>query len=279
MPGPRRISPPLSLKRLNNQSRFNSPNITFIRERTRANTKAEKNPEVLNPVIILSTNNTINTVIMNDISPSVRKLIGNVRIRNIVPMVAFAKAINIPAIVALKKPLTCTPGIKYAAIKTASPINRISTINFIFYKIRISILLFICFIILITSCQTSTENTNNFKSIKFELSADSSKIILKGLEHNIILSLKKDTLSSEEWQNLFSVYVKPLGADESSSLPVNGNYSISDNNIFFSPDTSFIKGHTYDAVFIYPQYYSVSSALSRKSLPGKMTTIENHFDF
>lgn len=244
-----------------------------------ANIKAEKNPDVLNPVIILSTNNTINTVIKNDIRPSVRKLIGNVRMRNIVPMVVFAKASNIPAIVALKNPLTCTPGIMYAAIKTASPINRISIINFIFYKIRISILLFIGLNILITGCQTSTENISNFKLIKFELNADSSKIVLKGLEHNIIQSLKKDTLSSEEWQSLFSVYVKPSGADENLSRTVGGIYSISDNNIFFSPDTSFIKGHTYDAVFIYPQYYSVSSALSRKSLPGKMTTIEDHFDF
>ncbi|HCN84662.1 MAG TPA: hypothetical protein DIT07_13740 [Sphingobacteriaceae bacterium] len=132
---------------------------------------------------------------------------------------------------------------------------------------------------LTTGCQTSTEQKENFKAIKFELNTDSSKIVLKGLEHNIIQSLKNDTLSSEEWQSLFAVYGKPSGANENLSVPVEGKYSITDNNIVFSPDSSFTKGHTYDAVFIYPQYYSVSSALSNKSLPGKMATIENHFDF
>ena len=73
---------------------------------------AEKNPLVWKLVIRLSTNKTINTVIIKDISPSVRKLIGKVNNLKIVPMVAFARAISTPAIIALQKFATSTPGIR-----------------------------------------------------------------------------------------------------------------------------------------------------------------------
>jgi hypothetical protein len=252
----------------------------LIIDSTTAKNKAEKNPDVLNPSIILSTKSTIKTLIINDIKPSVKKLTGNVRIRNIVPMVAFARASSIPAIRALKNPSTCTPGIRYAAIKTATPISKISIINFIFFKIRLGSLIIVCCLnILLSACHSKTEKADNFKTIKIELNADSSKIILKGLEHNIIESLNNDTLRSEEWQSLFAIYAKPRGAEESLSEPIQGKYMISNNDIIFLPDSSFEKGHTYDAVFTYPQYYSTSSALSYKTLPGKLATIENHFDF
>ena len=68
---------------------------------------------------------------MNDINPKVKKLIGKVSILKRKPIVAFAKAIKIPAIIADKNPSTCTPGIKKAASTTAKPINRISIISFI----------------------------------------------------------------------------------------------------------------------------------------------------
>lgn len=48
-----------------------------------------------------------------------------------VPMVAFASAIKIPASIALPKPLTLTPGKKYAASATATPINKTSMISLI----------------------------------------------------------------------------------------------------------------------------------------------------
>lgn len=141
-------------------------------------------------------------------------------------------------------------------------------------------LIILCLLnILISACHSSGESANNFNTIKIELTADSSGIILTGLEHNITESLKNDTLSSEEWQNLFAVYAKPKGAEESLSEALHGTYAIENNKIVFVPDSSFSKGYTYDAVFTFPRYYSVSSALSSRSLPGKLATIENHFDF
>lgn len=98
---------------------------------TSAKNMADKKPEVLKPSISLSTNKTIKTVMIKDTKPKVKKLIGKVSSLKIVPMVAFANAMRTPAIMADKKPSTCTPGIRNAAKNTAKPINRISIISFI----------------------------------------------------------------------------------------------------------------------------------------------------
>lgn len=97
-----------------------------------ANSRAEKKPSVLNVSIRLSTNKTISTVIMKETRPSVRKLIGKVKMRRMVPIVALARAIKSPARMALQKFVTSTPGKRYAAIVTATPINSISMISLIF---------------------------------------------------------------------------------------------------------------------------------------------------
>jgi len=154
-----------------------------------------------------------------------------------VPIVAFAKAISIPTRIALRNPSTCTPGIRNAATETATPIKRISIISFIFYKIKVIGLILICFInIAITGCQSSTKKTDDFEAIKFELNADSSKIVLKGLDNNIIQSLKTDSLKNNDWQNLFVVYAGTFAEEENLSEPIQGNYTISaDNHIILSP--------------------------------------------
>lgn len=72
---------------------------------------AGKNPLTWNPLTILDTSKTINTVIMKDIRPKVKKLIGKVSTLKINPMVAFARAISTAATSAVPKPpLMCTPG-------------------------------------------------------------------------------------------------------------------------------------------------------------------------
>lgn len=82
----------------------------FITETAMARIAAAKNPLVLNPLIQLSTNKIINTVMINEIKPSVKIFSGKVKMRNINPIVAFAMAINSAAITALRKPSTWTPG-------------------------------------------------------------------------------------------------------------------------------------------------------------------------
>ena len=63
---------------------------------------AAKNPVVLKPVIKLSTNNIINTVMINEIKPRVKMFNGKVKILKINPIVALAKAIRTAAIIALR---------------------------------------------------------------------------------------------------------------------------------------------------------------------------------
>ncbi|MNR68944.1 hypothetical protein D3C85_1938410 [compost metagenome] len=55
----------------------------------------------MNPVIQLSTNKIINTEIIKETKPKVRKLSGKVNILKINPIVALAKAIKTAAIMAL----------------------------------------------------------------------------------------------------------------------------------------------------------------------------------
>lgn len=67
---------------------------------------ADKKPSALNPSIILDTNKTINTDIIKDINPRVKKLMGKVSILKIKPIVELANAISIAAIIASHKPET-----------------------------------------------------------------------------------------------------------------------------------------------------------------------------
>lgn len=62
-------------------------------------------------VIMESTSIIINTVIINDISPKVKKLMGNVKIRRMPPMKVLTSEINKPANKAFQKPPIWTPGI------------------------------------------------------------------------------------------------------------------------------------------------------------------------
>jgi len=74
--------------------------------KTMAKITALKNPETWNPDIMLLTNRTIKTLIIKDISPRVRMFKGKVKILKINPIVALAKPISNPAIIAEKNPST-----------------------------------------------------------------------------------------------------------------------------------------------------------------------------
>lgn len=78
-----------------------APKIAFINATTIASKAAAKNPVVLKDVIKLSTNNIINTEIIKDIKPSVRKFTGKVNTLKIKPMVALAKPTKMATIMAL----------------------------------------------------------------------------------------------------------------------------------------------------------------------------------
>jgi hypothetical protein len=150
-----------------------------------------------------------------------------------------------------------------------------------FYKFRLINLIVIGIInITISACQSPTKRTDDFEAIQIELNPDSSKIVLKGLNHNIAESLKTDSLPINAWQNLFAVYADISADADSIPDPVSGSYTIDDNdNIIFSPDSAFEKKHAYVARFYYPEYYPAGNVLKYKSLPGTVAVKEKQFKF
>lgn len=65
-----------------------------------ARNAAAQNPLVLKLLIMLSTNKIISTVMIKDTRPSVRKLMGKVKMRKIVPIVALANEMSTAATIA-----------------------------------------------------------------------------------------------------------------------------------------------------------------------------------
>jgi hypothetical protein len=92
-----------------------------MRPRRIANTAAEIHPDTWNQSTSLSVKNTIRIVIINDTSPSVRKLRGSVSARRMVPTIALTKPNTTATIIAVHKPSICTPGEIYDASATAIP--------------------------------------------------------------------------------------------------------------------------------------------------------------
>ncbi len=253
------------------------PNAIFTRASTKANNIAEKNPEVLKPSISLSTSKTINTVMIKENSPNVRMVIGKASIRKSVPIVAFAKAIKTPAIIALKKPFTDTPGIRNAAIATAAPINKISIINLMFYNFN-TICLISFLVVFLISCQSAAPKQGN-GTIYFELNKGSSKIVLKGIDHNIIQSMRNDSLGQAELQSVYSVY--PQSANEELiglEKPFPGKIDVEADRLVFTPDSAFAKGQIYRAEFRAPEFYDPTDVIG-KSLPGKEDVKSEEFKF
>ena len=75
---------------------------SFITDTAIAKMAADKNPVVSKPVIKLSTNKIIKTVMINEIKPSVKMFKGKVKILKINPIVALANAIKRAAVIALR---------------------------------------------------------------------------------------------------------------------------------------------------------------------------------
>jgi hypothetical protein len=77
-----------------------------------ANIRPDNQFDIANPSINESVSKSIKNQIIVDINPRVRKLIGNVRIRNIDPTVAFASHNTTATRIAGMRPSTVTPGVK-----------------------------------------------------------------------------------------------------------------------------------------------------------------------
>ncbi len=91
--------------------------------KTKLNTRAHKNPSTENPGTMFAASSIKSACITNVKSPKVRIVIGKVKIIKIGFKIALKIPMTSAAIRAAVKFVTCTPGKKYAAAKTASPLN------------------------------------------------------------------------------------------------------------------------------------------------------------
>ncbi len=94
----------------------------LIRDNSRLKRKAQRNPSIVNPLTNASTSIIIKALRTSVKRPRVTRVMGRVRIKRI----GFMTALTIPktraTMRAVTKLSTCTPGSKYAAIKTAIPL-------------------------------------------------------------------------------------------------------------------------------------------------------------
>src|ERR1700743_1876515 len=114
--------------------------------------------------------------------------------------------------------------------------------------LNIPCLCFVFFAILCTGCHSASKIEKDKITIK--LSKDSQLIVVSGLEYAALAELKQDSLTTENFHELFPVYRMPADTDmKDCQKPQLGSYQVSDNGITFKPDTAFKKHQQYFARF------------------------------
>ena len=96
----------------------------LTRPRTTAKTRPDIQFEISNPFTNCAVSKIIKNPIRAPTNPKVIKLIGKERNLKRAPTVAFTTASTIATIIAVHRPLILTPGVIYAATKTAIPETR-----------------------------------------------------------------------------------------------------------------------------------------------------------
>jgi hypothetical protein len=121
----------------------------------------------------------------------------------------------------------------------------------------ICLLMFSCI-----ACSGPSPNQN--KSIRINLSADSQIIYVYGLDYATLQELKKESLTTENWQGIFPVYKMPADTDlKDLQKEQSGVYQLTDTTITFKPDTAFKKHQQYFARFYGSSTFLTSSQLIR----------------
>jgi len=74
---------------------------------------------------------------------------------------------------------------------------------------------------------------------------NNTSVQFTGLDPAIVGEIGRDT-TRDVWENLIPVYKMPADTDMKDFQPVqHGAYQIKDSVVLFTPDTPFVKGHTY----------------------------------
>ncbi|MDB5012084.1 MAG: hypothetical protein JWQ25_286 [Daejeonella sp.] len=145
---------------------------------------------------------------------------------------------------------------------------------------KIKYLFFILLTVVSLKCSNS-ENKSHLDStdIKIKLSSDST-VEFYPLPDYALSILKSDSLSQEQYENLFAVYAE--AKDESIrdlQEPVQGNYYITDTSIIFKPHVAFKKNQKYIATcYIKKLLVEPTNIIRSQKLPGKDKSVELHFE-
>ncbi|MBB3057155.1 hypothetical protein [Mucilaginibacter gotjawali] len=82
-------------------------------------------------------------------------------------------------------------------------------------------------------------------AVRISLVNNNRSIRFKGLDPAIMGEVSRNA-SPAVWENLIPVYRMPADTDLKDYQPIqHGVYQVKDSVIVFTPDTPFVKGHTY----------------------------------
>lgn len=100
------------------------------------------------------------------------------------------------------------------------------------------------------SCKPKSSKPGSESRVQFQLSSDSSTIVLHHANAALLEYLREDSLSEKQWQSFFSVYTDP-GDEELRDIqkPIQGQYLLRDSLIIFVPAEKFHQGVKYFARF------------------------------
>ncbi|RZJ86466.1 MAG: hypothetical protein EOO20_18230 [Chryseobacterium sp.] len=113
---------------------------------------------------------------------------------------------------------------------------------------------------------SSCSSTNN-KPVSIEFSADSSSIVVKGVEQDGLYQLKSIADTDSLRNQLLSVVQTPSDADTAiMETPIAGKVLVTDSNVVFMPAEPFVKGRAY----LVSTYLNSRFASTGNVLKGKM---------
>ncbi|MDF3077109.1 MAG: hypothetical protein K0S09_998 [Sphingobacteriaceae bacterium] len=137
-----------------------------------------------------------------------------------------------------------------------------------------------CLSAILLACGNNSKQENTAASVQFQLNADSSEIVLKGLDHDVLQAIQDDSLTQDQLESIFAVY-KQASDEQLIGLekPLPGRYKAMADQIIFTPDSAFLKGNLYRAEFRMPQFYDQKDVVTSRELPGKVRTKEAVFQF
>ena len=126
---------------------------------------------------------------------------------------------------------------------------------------KIAWLFYFC-VFISAACHNAKPNQNQRFNIK--LSADSQSVYVYGIDYATLQELKRDSLSTENWQAIFPVYKIPADTDmKDMQKEQPGIYEFTDSTITFKPDTAFKEHQQYFVRFYGSDTFLTSSRLIR----------------